>query len=295
LRPVFSSPSFWQSQSVALTARPFRFFFQVPTAAGTSSCVPLSNGASPAGAATYSTASSSGRGSGSGGSGGSHYHQSLPRHFLRGGTALPQGCAAPPSAALGQGSSSKARPQTRGLSYSASQYQQAPPRAPPPQHPIRTVSYYSTLGAANGHGPSRDLPGLGGVYPDAPRDATQPPRQFDAYYYHPATLNHSQTSVPLYSGAYARPRPNGEVVPLPDPAHRFQTSKKPSPSTPSPSGPAYSDLTSLGVPQYPSSSSSYVHHGGRPRPLSSSASASASTEYAVLQFIPHNVGKEIDV
>lgn len=275
-------------------------FLQGLTAASTSSYVQSTGGVLP-GVTAYSTSSSSGRGSGSGsgGSSGSNYHQSLPRHFMRAGTGsgngnvLPPGSVMQPSIALttGAGNCSKSPAQApsttagrtmRGLPYSTSglaQYQQ-PLRPQHLQQPIRTVSYYSTLSASNGAGPNHSR-GANGIYPDAAQDVMQPPRQFDSYYYHPATLNHSQTSVPLYSGAYPRQRPTGDCTLPPAPSNgRVPTSKKP--------GQIYSDLTPVGVPQYPTTSTG----GGRARPPSSNG---ASTEYAVLQFIPQNVGKEIDV
>jgi len=164
---------------------------------------------------------------------------------------------------------------TRGLPYSVG-LNQYPQTHRPQQQPIRTVSYYSTLNAANNSGPQNGRAG-GGVYPDVAQDVMQPPRQFDSYYYHPATLNHSQTSVPIYTGPY-RQRPSDNVIQQTNSqATRGQPVKKISPQ--------YNDMNPMGVPQYQTTN-------GRPR---NSTSNGASTEYAILQFNPSNVGKEIDV
>ena len=263
------------------------------------------------GTTAYSTSSSSGRGSG--GSSGSNYHQSLPRHFLRanGNSNAPgvggPGTAMQPSIAPSIGVGSSNRPTTttntntgrlltsssnRGLPYSVglshySQTNRTHQQQQQQQQPIRTVSYYSTLNAAQNNGSQGGRGGSGGIYPDVAHDVMQPPRQFDSYYYHPATLNHSQTSVPLYTGPY-RQRQNDNNVMLPNngPGPRGLPSKKAA------SGVQYNDLTSRVGPapqQQPHSTN------GRPRPNGPTANNGASTEYAILKFNPANVGKEIDV
>jgi len=150
----------------------------------------------------------------------------------------------------------------------------------PHQQPIRTVSYYSTLNAAQNNGPQNGRGSSVGVYPDAGQDVMQPPRQFDSYYYHPATLNHSQTSVPLYTGPY-RPRQNDNGLQTNSGTNaRGLAVKKLNAASQQ-----YSDMTSrVGATAQATN--------GRPRP---SSNGGASTEYAVLKFNPTNVGKEIDV
>jgi hypothetical protein len=262
--------------------------FQALTAANTSCYVPsipAATGALPGATATtaYSTSSSSGRGSG--GSSGSNYHQSLPRHFLRANSNPGTGNALPHSAAHSVGVPISNRPTTttstttgrlitssgsRGLPYSTaiSHPSQALNRPHPPQ-PIRTVSYYSTLSAAQNGAAHSGRVSSAGIYPDTGHDVMQPPRQFDSYYYHPATLNHSQTSVPLYHAPY-RQRPNESGLQA---SHsRTLAAKKPLPGP----GVQYNDL--------PARNSAT---NARPR-----STNGASTEYAALNF---NSPKEIDV
>ena len=151
------------------------------------------------------------------------------------------------------------------------------------QQPIRTVSYYSTLNAAQNHNGPQNGRGSGGIYPDAASEVMQPPRQFDSYYYHPSTLNHSQTSVPIYTGPY-RQRPIENVMPNGPNARATLTAAKKAPA-----GVQYSDMA--GRVSQPHLTN------GRPRQPTAAGTApnGASTEYAVLTFNPTNVGKEIDV
>ena len=151
------------------------------------------------------------------------------------------------------------------------------------QQPIRTVSYYSTLNAAQNHNGPQNGRGSGGIYPDAASEVMQPPRQFDSYYYHPSTLNHSQTSVPIYTGPY-RQRPIENVMPNGPNARATLTAAKKAPT-----GVQYSDMA--GRVSQPHLTN------GRPRQPTAAGAApnGASTEYAVLTFNPTNVGKEIDV
>jgi hypothetical protein len=140
---------------------------------------------------------------------------------------------------------------------------------PHPPQPIRTVSYYSTLSAAQNGAAHSGRVSSAGIYPDTGHDVMQPPRQFDSYYYHPATLNHSQTSVPLYPAPY-RQRPNESGLQA---SHsRTLAAKKPLPGP----GVQYNDL--------PARNSAT---NARPR-----STNGASTEYAALNF---NSPKEIDV
>jgi len=276
-----------------------RFFtnrFQALTTANTSCYAPsvaAATGALPGatGTTAYSTSSSSGRGSG--GSNASNYHQSLPRHFLRGNSNPGPGTALPPSAvpAHSVGVPTSNRPTTttstntgrlitssgaRGLPYPTAGLvhpSQALNRGHP--QPIRTVSYYSTLSAAqNGAAAQNGRVSSAGIYPDTGHDVMQPPRQFDSYYYHPATLNHSQTSVPLYSGPYRQQQQQRLNETGLQTSSRGLVPKKPLPGT----GVQYSDLTT----RNPASN-------GRPR---STNGAASSTEYGA---VPFNSAKQIDV
>jgi hypothetical protein len=115
-----------------------------------------------------------------------------------------------------------------------------------------------------------------GVYPDVGHDVMQPPRQFDSYYYHPSTLNHSQTSVPLYSGPY-RQRPaavNGLQASASAGNTRSLAVKKAS------------------VGQYGDSPARPGSINGRPLSSHTPSNSAASTEYAVLKF---NAANEINV
>ena len=266
---------------------------QALTTANTSCYAPsvaAATGALPGATATtaYSTSSSSGRGSG--GSNASNYHQSLPRHFHRANSNPGPGSALPPSAvpAHSVGVPISNRPTTttstntgrlitssgaRGLAYPTAGLVH-PSQGLNRGHPqaIRTVSYYSTLSAAQNGASQNGRVSSAGIYPDTAHDVMQPPRQFDSYYYHPATLNHSQTSAPLYAGPYRQQQRQNDTG-----LHtstRGMVAKKPLPGP----GVQYSDLTT----RNPATN-------GRPR---STNGASSTTEYGAIQF---NSAKEIDV
>ncbi|XP_071742756.1 hemicentin-1 isoform X9 [Lepeophtheirus salmonis] len=123
-----------------------------------------------------------------------NYHQSLPRHFLRGvipGAGKDQ-LSNPLGAVLRNSSNNERLRHQR----QAEEHLLSSGRAKHPTFsnhpsrrtavPLRTVSssYYSTLSART----QTPNGSSGGVYPDT---AIQPPRQFDSYYYHPATLNNN--------------------------------------------------------------------------------------------------------
>ena len=293
-RLVFNKVLFANTQKLIclFTANPF----QALTAANTSCyvpSVPAATGALPGATATtaYSTSSSSGRGSG--GSNASNYHQSLPRHFLRANSNPGTGQPLPHSAAHSVGLPTCSRPTTtttttgrlitssgtRGLPYSVgiSHPSQGTTTRPHPQ-PIRTVSYYSTLSAAQNGVPANGRISSAGVYPDVGHDVMQPPRQFDSYYYHPATLNHSQTSVPLYAGGPYRPRQNESS--LQATTARAMTAKK---TLPGP-GAQYNDLIAR-----------TQSTNGRPRSTNgpgNGGGTGASTEYGAIKL---KSASEIDV
>ena len=152
-------------------------------------------------------------------------------------------------------------------------------QAPPPPLPSQNSSLYHQAVPAN-------IISNGG---DS-LSTIQPPKQFDSYYYHPATVGRG--SPALTSGANDRQRPNssGAVIDELDQASNFPPiNSSRSSSKLGGNRPGYPDMSSQQDSPHISS-----HHPAR----SSSAMSSHgmnTAEYSVLKFNKNNIGTEIDV
>ena len=166
--------------------------------------------------------------------------------------------------------------QNRALS---SYYSTLRSQAPPPPLPSQNSSLYHQAVPANVISSGGDS-----------LSTIQPPKQFDSYYYHPATVGRG--SPALTSGVNDRQRPNssGAVIDELDQASNMALiNSSRSSSKLGGSRPGYPDMSSQqDSPQISS------HHPARSSSAMSSHGMSAA-EYSVLKFNTNNIGTEIDV
>ena len=158
---------------------------------------------------------------------------------------------------------------------------------PPPPLPSQNSSLYNQAVPANMSFKSGDQ-----------HSAIQPPKQFDSYYYHPATVGRGSPAFhTTVSGGSDRQRPNssGAVIDVSNQiSHNGLTSSRSSNKIAG-NRVAYTDLSPQQDPTHTSShqtrsSSALSTHGTMVTPP-----VPNSTEYAILKFNPNNIGKEIDV
>lgn len=154
-------------------------------------------------------------------------------------------------------------------------------QAPPPPLPSQNSSLYHQAVPAN-------IISNGGE--SSASSAIQPPKQFDSYYYHPATVGRGSPAL-VTTGLYERQRPSssGAVIDELD-----QVALPSSRSTSKIIG-----GNRVGYGESPSQSdSSHTNSHHHPPPRSSSAMSSHginTAEYSVLKFNTNNIGTEIDV
>jgi hypothetical protein len=150
--------------------------------------------------------------------------------------------------------------------------------APPPPLPSQNSSLYHQAVPANVISNGNDS-----------LSAIQPPKQFDSYYYHPATVGRG--SPALISGGNDRQRPNssGAVIDESDEASNIGMPSSRSSSKLGGSRVPYTDLSSQ-------TDSSHITSHNPPRSSSSMSSHGINQpEYSVLKFNTNNIGTEIDV
>ena len=152
-------------------------------------------------------------------------------------------------------------------------------QAPPPPLPSQNSSLYHQAVPANVVSNGTDS-----------LSTIQPPKQFDSYYYHPATVGRG--SPALTAGPIDKQRPNssGAVIDeLDQVSHNAPINSSRSSSKLGGNRSGYSDMSSQQDSPHISS-----HHPARSSSAMSSHGMNAA-EYSVLKFNTNNVGTEIDV
>ena len=158
---------------------------------------------------------------------------------------------------------------------------------PPPPLPSQNSSLYNQAVPANINFKSGDQ-----------HSTIQPPKQFDSYYYHPATVGRGSPAFhTTVSGGSDRQRPNssGAVIDVSNQMSNNGLTSSRSSNKIAGGRVAYTDLSPQQDPTNTSShqtrsSSALSTHGTMVTPPIPN-----STEYAILKFNPNNIGKEIDV
>ena len=168
------------------------------------------------------------------------------------------------------------QPKNRALS---SYYSTLRSQPPPPPLPSQNSSLYHQAVPANVVSNGGDS-----------LSAIQPPKQFDSYYYHPATVGRGSPALTMGINDRKRPNSSGAVIDELD-----QMSDIP----PINSSRSSSKLggSRNGYPEVPSQQdSSHIasHHPARSSSAMSSHGMNAA-EYSVLKFNTNNIGTEIDV
>jgi len=152
-------------------------------------------------------------------------------------------------------------------------------QAPPPPLPSQNSSLYHQAVPANVVSNGTDS-----------LSTIQPPKQFDSYYYHPATVGRGSPALTVGPIDKQRPNSSGAVIDeLAQVSHNAPMNSSRSSSKLGGNRSGYSDMS-------PQQDSPHIssHHPARSSSAMSSHGMNAA-EYSVLKFNTNNVGTEIDV